>query len=125
MSFLSSLSAPHADDWVQSEFGQLPTRTIIVHCVDIGPDEWYILLVDIGADEWYVLLVDVGLVGSGELVVGIVDLVGNSWALSLTLKVPEKLQLYGLYVYYVVHICDFGMLRVNIRWEIVPSEELS
>ena len=31
----------------------------------------------------------------------------------LTLKVPEKLQLYGLYVYYVVHICDFGMLRVN------------
>ena len=33
--------------------------------------------------------------------------------LGLTLKVPEKLQLYGLYVYYVVHICDFGMLRVN------------
>ena len=32
----------------------------------------------------------------------------------LTLKVPEKLQLYGLYIYYVVHICDFGMLRVNI-----------
>ena len=32
----------------------------------------------------------------------------------LTLKVPEKLQLYGLYVYYVVHICDFGMLRVNV-----------
>ena len=32
---------------------------------------------------------------------------------SLTLKVPEKLQLYGLYVYYMVHICDFGMLRVN------------
>ena len=31
----------------------------------------------------------------------------------LTLKVPEKLQLYGLYVYYVVHICDFGMLRVT------------
>ena len=30
----------------------------------------------------------------------------------LTLKVPEKLQLYGLYVYYVVHICDFGMLKV-------------
>ena len=30
---------------------------------------------------------------------------------NLTLKVPEKLQLYGLYVYYVVHICDFGMLR--------------
>ena len=26
---------------------------------------------------------------------------------------PEKLQLYGLYVYYVVHICDFGMLRVK------------
>ena len=37
--------------------------------------------------------------------------------LHLTLKVPEKLQLYGLYVYYVVHniICDFGMLRVNIE----------
>ena len=33
----------------------------------------------------------------------------------LTLKVPEKLQLYGLYMYvhYVVHICDFGMLRVK------------
>ena len=31
----------------------------------------------------------------------------------LTLKVPEKLQLYGLYVYYVVHTCDVGMLRVN------------
>ena len=31
----------------------------------------------------------------------------------LTLKMPEKLQLYGLYVYYVVHICDFGMLRVK------------
>ena len=26
---------------------------------------------------------------------------------------PEKLPLYGIYVYYVVHICDFGMLRVN------------
>ena len=35
----------------------------------------------------------------------------------LTLKVPvwKKLQLYGLYVYYVVHICDFGMLRVKFR----------
>ena len=31
----------------------------------------------------------------------------------LTLKATEKLQLYRLYVYYVVHICDFGMLRVN------------
>ena len=31
----------------------------------------------------------------------------------LTLKVPENLQLYGLYVYYVVHICNFGMLRVK------------
>ena len=31
----------------------------------------------------------------------------------LTLKVPEKLLLCGLYVYYVVHICDFGMLRVK------------
>ena len=29
------------------------------------------------------------------------------------LKVPEKLQVYGLYVHYVVHICDFGMLRVK------------
>ena len=34
--------------------------------------------------------------------------------LFLTLKVPEKLQLYGHYVYYLVHICDFGMLRVNL-----------
>ena len=33
--------------------------------------------------------------------------------LLLTLKVPEKLQLYELYVYYMVHICDFGMLRVK------------
>ena len=32
---------------------------------------------------------------------------------TLTLKVPEKLQLYGHYVHYVVHICDFGMLRVK------------
>ena len=35
----------------------------------------------------------------------------------LTLKAPEKLQVYGLYVYYVVHICDFGMLRVNSVFE--------
>ena len=33
--------------------------------------------------------------------------------LHLTLKLPDKLQPYGLYVYYVVHICDFGMLRVK------------
>ena len=33
--------------------------------------------------------------------------------LTLTLKLPDKLQPYGLYVYYEVHICDFGMLRVN------------
>ena len=32
----------------------------------------------------------------------------------LTFKLPDKLQPYGLYVYYVVHICDFGMLRVNV-----------
>ena len=31
-----------------------------------------------------------------------------------TLKVPEKLQLYGLCVSYVVHICDFGMVRVKL-----------
>ena len=37
----------------------------------------------------------------------------NSHIDPLTLKVPEKLQLYGLYVYCVVHICDCGMLRVN------------
>ena len=36
-------------------------------------------------------------------------------SLLLTLKVPEKLQLYGLCVYYVVHICDFGMLRVKYK----------
>ena len=43
----------------------------------------------------------------------------------LTLKVPEKLQLYGHYMYYVVHICDFGMLRVKDlqwrRWEVPVS----
>ena len=40
----------------------------------------------------------------------------NGWTLIclLTLKVPEKLLLYGLYVHYVVHICDFGMLRVKL-----------
>ena len=37
----------------------------------------------------------------------------NCINLILTLKVPEKLQLYGLYVYCVVHICNFGMLRVK------------
>ena len=31
----------------------------------------------------------------------------------LTLNMPGELNLYGLYVYCVVHICDFGMLRVN------------
>ena len=43
---------------------------------------------------------------------------------SLTLKVPEKLQLYGLYVYYVVHICDIGMLRVNIEIQVLIWIEL-
>ena len=37
----------------------------------------------------------------------------------LTLKVPDKILLYGLYVYYVVHICDFGMLRVKRALEVV------
>ena len=32
---------------------------------------------------------------------------------ALTLKAPDKLELYELYVYYVVHISDFGMIRVN------------
>ena len=40
----------------------------------------------------------------------------------LTLKVPEKLLLYGLYVYYYVHICDFGMLRVNS--DQLPAQKL-
>ena len=37
-------------------------------------------------------------------------------------KVPEKLQLYGLCVYYVVHICDIGMLRVKDiwKWDLLP-----
>ena len=38
---------------------------------------------------------------------------------TLTLKLQEKLQLYGLYVHYVVHICDFGMLRVKQLWKSV------
>ena len=38
----------------------------------------------------------------------------------LTLKLPDKLQPYGLYVYYVVHICDFGMLRVKQPSSISP-----
>ena len=33
--------------------------------------------------------------------------------ISLTLNMPEELHFYGLCVYYVVQICDFGMLRVN------------
>ena len=33
----------------------------------------------------------------------------------LTLKLPDKLQPYGLYTYYVVHICDFGIFRVKQR----------
>ena len=33
--------------------------------------------------------------------------------MGLTLTLPDKLQPYGLYVYYVVHICDFGMLNAN------------
>ena len=41
----------------------------------------------------------------------------------LTLKVAENLQLYGHYVYYVVHICDFGMLRVSL--DILPLRGLS
>ena len=40
---------------------------------------------------------------------------------------PVKLQLwgYGLYVYYVVHICDFGMLSVNYLFchEQVPCHD--
>ena len=43
----------------------------------------------------------------------------------LTLKVPEKLQLYGLYVYYVVHICDFGMLRVNASLTIHAHHQMN
>ena len=39
--------------------------------------------------------------------------------LVLTLKVPKKLKLYGLYVYYVVLICDFGMLRVNTGMDVM------
>ena len=46
---------------------------------------------------------------------------------TLTLKLPDKLQPYVhvLYVYYVVHICDFGMLRVKciqeIPWTCFPQ----
>ena len=42
----------------------------------------------------------------------------------LTLKVPEKLQLYGIYVYYVVHICDFGMLRVKHEPSLTRHQEM-
>ena len=52
---------------------------------------------------------------------------GESNGKILTLKVPEKLQLYGLYVYYVVHICDFGMLRVKVEkcWDWFRDGSLS
>ena len=40
---------------------------------------------------------------------------------------PEKLQLYGLYVYYVVQICDFGMLSVKnyteLQKKLITSSE--
>ena len=45
---------------------------------------------------------------------GYVTFLVPSFEYPLTLIAPENLQLYGLYVYYVVHICDFGMLRVNL-----------
>ena len=32
---------------------------------------------------------------------------------TLTLKLPDKLQPYGLYVYYVVHICDVELIRLR------------
>ena len=35
---------------------------------------------------------------------------------TLTLKLPDKLQPYGLYVYYVVHICNFCMVRVKSNY---------
>ena len=44
-----------------------------------------------------------------------------SITLPLTLKVPKKLKLYGLYVYYVVLICDFGMLRVKFQFHCLGS----
>ena len=37
----------------------------------------------------------------------------QSFEAQLTLKLPDKLQPYGVYVYYVVHICDFGISRVK------------
>ena len=43
---------------------------------------------------------------------------------SLTLKLPAKLQPYGLYVYYVVHICDFGMLRVKFLKQLISLQRL-
>ena len=49
------------------------------------------------------------------------------YVLVLTLKLPEKLQLYGPYVYYVVYISDFGVLRVKQQslkmWEITQTVE--
>ena len=46
---------------------------------------------------------------------------------TLTLRVPENLQLYGLYVHYVVHVCDFGLLRVEqwvIQWKLDITRSL-
>ena len=37
---------------------------------------------------------------------------------------PEELDLYGLCVYYVVHICDFGMLRVKDNVDYLQFEEI-
>ena len=53
----------------------------------------------------------------------IFELLSQFFLWGLTLNVPEKLQLYGLHVYYVVHICDFGMLRVNSFFTVLLSAE--
>ena len=39
-----------------------------------------------------------------------------AFVMSLTLNMPEELHLYGLCVYYVVHICDFGTSSGNFNW---------
>ena len=77
---------------------QLPTRTI-PHHVDIGPDEWF----------YSFLMV---LVGSWGVVLGIVVLVGNSWALFLS-----GWELYpmgvGLEPFYLVCSSSFPNFRHN------------
>ena len=58
------------------------------------------------------------------MISAVIELTESIFYVILTLKLPDKLQPYGLYVYYGVHICDFGMLRVNDLTYIKPCIQI-